>query len=423
MFLRMTIGLGILSASALSLSHPAMAEDPGPLQIFVSKEKQSLTVYEGGRAIATSKVSTGKSGHTTPSGVFSILEKRRHHASNIYANSPMPYMQRLTWSGIALHESGHVPNYSASHGCVRLPRGFAKSLFRMTERGAHVVITDAPVEPQAFSHPALFLPFSAAGDHQLLSDAELRPAMPGIFSQPVELALSTAMLPNVGASATAVLPEPPPLRILITRREPADVIRDVQEMLATLGFDAGTPDGRIGPVTRAAINAFKESREMPVDGTPVTPAFLSALYEAAGRGEPPLGKIMVRQKFEPLFEAAIEIREPHKALGTHFLTAIRIDRLRNDAEWQLTSLENDLGPETRKRLGITDPENVHGMDAAMAALDRISIPPDVRHRIGLVLAQGSSITISDTGLGMETGLGTDFITITRKASRSRSKKG
>ena len=92
------------------------AEDNRTLQIIVSRSKQTLTVYDDGKLIATSKVSTGKSGHETPTGIFSILEKRKYHESNIYSNAPMPWMQRLTWSGIALHE-GKVPNYPASHGC------------------------------------------------------------------------------------------------------------------------------------------------------------------------------------------------------------------------------------------------------------------------------------------------------------------
>ena len=84
----------------------------------IEKAEQTLTVYDGDQVIATSKVSTGKAGHTTPSGVFSILEKRKYHESNLYSNAPMPWMQRITWSGVALHESNSVPNYPASHGCV-----------------------------------------------------------------------------------------------------------------------------------------------------------------------------------------------------------------------------------------------------------------------------------------------------------------
>ena len=104
-----------------------------PVQILVSLPTQTMTVYKGGVEIATSRVSSGKPGHTTPSGVFSILQKKRMHYSNLYDNAPMPYMQRLTWSGVALH-AGRVPNYPASHGCIRMPQAFARQLFGVTTR-------------------------------------------------------------------------------------------------------------------------------------------------------------------------------------------------------------------------------------------------------------------------------------------------
>ena len=103
MFSRLVFGLGLLSATALV--HPALAADAArTLQIFVSKDKQSLAVYDGTEVVATSKVSTGKDGHTTPSGIFSVLEKQKYHESNLYSAAPMPFMQRLTWSGIAAAE-------------------------------------------------------------------------------------------------------------------------------------------------------------------------------------------------------------------------------------------------------------------------------------------------------------------------------
>lgn len=174
MSLRLRLMAGMLSASILAF--PALAADSRSLQILVSKSDQSLALYENGEIIATSKVSTGKAGHETPSGIFSILEKRKYHESNIYSAAPMPFMQRLTWSGIALHE-GKVPNYPASHGCVRLPSKFARSLFGDTRTGVHVIITDRPVSLRFVQHPALFSPRDDADDGKLLlSDVELRPA-------------------------------------------------------------------------------------------------------------------------------------------------------------------------------------------------------------------------------------------------------
>ena len=104
----------------------------GPLQIIVSLDKQQLTLYSGGEVIAHSRVSTGQRGHSTPTGVFSIIQKDRWHRSNIYDDAPMYFMQRITWSGVALHQ-GVVPNYPASHGCIRLPEAFAKQMWTHDE--------------------------------------------------------------------------------------------------------------------------------------------------------------------------------------------------------------------------------------------------------------------------------------------------
>ncbi len=114
--------------------------------IVVSKPTQQMYVFKDGALWATSPVSTGKRGHGTPAGVFPILQKRVHHRSNIYSNAPMPYMQRLTWRGIAIH-AGRVPGYPASHGCIRLPYGFAKSLFALTRADSTtVVVTNEAVQ-------------------------------------------------------------------------------------------------------------------------------------------------------------------------------------------------------------------------------------------------------------------------------------
>ncbi|WP_455854456.1 L,D-transpeptidase family protein [Ensifer canadensis] len=154
----MVLRFALTASVVVFLFSPAagFAGSNAPLQIIVSKNQQSLVVYDGDAVIATSAVSTGKAGHSTPTGIFSILEKRRHHKSNIYSNAPMPVMQRLTWSGIALHGSNHVPAYPASHGCVRLPSKFAASLFKMTSRGVHVLITDRQVSPTEVSSAVLF---------------------------------------------------------------------------------------------------------------------------------------------------------------------------------------------------------------------------------------------------------------------------
>ena len=123
----------------------------GEVEIVVSLPLQRAYVYRGGTLIGVSTVSTGQPGFETPVGSFNILQKRREHYSNRYNNAPMPFMQRLTWDGVALH-AGEIPDRPASHGCIRLPAGFARNLFAVTELGAAVHVTDlAPSAGEALA--------------------------------------------------------------------------------------------------------------------------------------------------------------------------------------------------------------------------------------------------------------------------------
>ncbi|MBA4776405.1 L,D-transpeptidase family protein [Agrobacterium salinitolerans] len=409
MSLRLRLMAGMLSASILAF--PALAADSRSLQILVSKSDQSLSLYENGEIVATSKVSTGKAGHETPSGIFSILEKRKYHESNIYSAAPMPFMQRLTWSGIALHE-GKVPNYPASHGCVRLPSKFAKSLFGDTRTGVHVIITDQPVSLRFVQHPALFQPRDDADDGKLLlSDVELRPATFDAALGTVEVAVNEKTQALKPAVKTR---EPSPLRILITRRGEREKVMDIQTMLSRLGFEAGAADGYTGEMTISAINGFKRWKGLKTTGPLLTDAFVTALYASAGEDHPLSGQIMVRQDFKPLFEAAIDIKDPEVALGTHFFEAVSVDRAAGNAEWNGVTLENHLPAAARKRLGISVTEPPGGFDQLSAVLGRLEIPAEIRSRIEQELSSGSSITVSDISHQLETGTGTDFITVTKE---------
>ncbi|MFT3674205.1 L,D-transpeptidase [Aestuariivirga sp.] len=128
----------------------------GPVIVIVSIPDQKVHVYRNGIRIAASSCSTGKPGHRTPTGVFKILQKDKFHRSSTYSNAPMPNMNRLTWSGIALH-AGNLPGYPASHGCVRLPMAFSERLFQVTRLGMTVVIADENSSPASVVHPGLVL--------------------------------------------------------------------------------------------------------------------------------------------------------------------------------------------------------------------------------------------------------------------------
>ena len=168
---------------------PERAPD-GPLLIVASTTEQVAYVYRNGIRIARSSVSTGRPGHRTPTGVFTILEKEVHHTSSIYKGAEMPYMERVTWGGIALH-AGNLPGYPDSHGCVRLPLEFSKLLFGVTMKGATVIIADEHSAPTETVHPGLF--FTQSGE-------ESEPEAAGQFewnpeksaSGPVSLLVSSA---------------------------------------------------------------------------------------------------------------------------------------------------------------------------------------------------------------------------------------
>ncbi|WP_027523902.1 L,D-transpeptidase family protein [Bradyrhizobium sp. Ec3.3] len=130
------------------------AKPQGPLVIAISIDRQRVTVYDSNGVFAESPVSTGMKGHPTPMGVFSVIQKHKFHHSNIYSGAPMPYMQRITWSGVAMH-AGVLPGYPASHGCIRMPMAFAVKMWNWTKMGARVIVTPGEMTPHSFSHPLL----------------------------------------------------------------------------------------------------------------------------------------------------------------------------------------------------------------------------------------------------------------------------
>ena len=126
----------------------------GPMLLLVNRTTQRLVVYRNGIPIGISTVSTGKPGHRTPTGVFTILQKQVEHYSSLYDSAPMPFMERLTWDGVALH-GGTLPGYAASHGCIRLPKAFAERLYGETRLGMTVVVTDKSELPRLAPGPQL----------------------------------------------------------------------------------------------------------------------------------------------------------------------------------------------------------------------------------------------------------------------------
>ena len=168
----------------------------GPMTVIVSLDEQRAYVYRNGLLVAVSTASTGKPGYETPTGVFTILQKDKDHRSSIYNNAPMPYQQRLTWSGVALHAGG-LPGYPESHGCVHLPSAFAQKLFDATTMGMTVVVSRTGSSPEALVHPTAVSPIhpltGAPGQGVLLGPSEqFRWEPEKSPTGPVSMVLSTA---------------------------------------------------------------------------------------------------------------------------------------------------------------------------------------------------------------------------------------
>jgi lipoprotein-anchoring transpeptidase ErfK/SrfK len=141
---------------ATAAAKETSANPQGPLIIAVSIAKQRVKIYDDKGVFAEAPVSTGMPGHPTPMGVFSVIQKHKFHHSNIYSDAPMPYMQRITWSGVAMH-AGVLPGYPASHGCIRVPMAFAVKMWNWTKMGTRVFVTPGEIAmPASFAHP--FLP-------------------------------------------------------------------------------------------------------------------------------------------------------------------------------------------------------------------------------------------------------------------------
>ena len=349
-------------------------KDGQPMTLIISLRDQKIDIYRGTLLIATSKVSTGMRGYTTKPGVFSILEKQRHHHSNMYSGAPMPWMQRLTRSGTALH-GGVVPGFPASHGCIRLPFSFAPKLFQITSIGDNVIVAEDGAEPTFFEHPNLFQP-PASPMQSVFMNADPAVSLDETSeSNPVTPAQS-AIKAGTTAVGTAVaqLQTTAPLRILITRKTKRDRIIDLQFALETLGYLKGQNfDGTVGKPTITAIKAFQKAEGLPVTGA-LTDDLIKKVFQIAGKAEPPEGRLFVRQRFREVLTSPISFRDPQQPLGTHLFTAMKFAPGDTKIQWIAMSLEGN------------DPR---------VALDWIEMPGEVRQKISERLTPGTSLIIAE----------------------------
>lgn len=414
------------------------AKPQGPIVIAISIDKQHLKIYDSNGLFAESPVSTGMRGHSTPMGVFSIIQKNKWHRSNIYSGAPMPYMQRITWSGIAMH-AGALPGYPASHGCIRMPMNFATRLWGWTRMGARVIVTPGEISPADFSSPHLVsrkpkatiadaarLPTEAAEKMELrltMSDKhdEVRTAdANGVMAQK-----SDAVVGEAPAASDA-----PKDQTTADDAAKADV-NDARPLAADVKTDPAADAIKAADVKTDAVKADKDQTRatetdkmvaatLPPEGAA---AFVGPVKPRTGHVAAYISrkdsKLYVRQNFEPLFETPVTIASSDRPLGTHVFT-VRTDK--DDPEtlrWSVVSLPTptrmargeDETPRPRNRKSPVAIEIVAPLLASTPeeALERITIPDDAMRRLASALAPGGSIILSDQGLGNETGRGTDFI--------------
>jgi hypothetical protein len=337
----------------------------GPFQIIVSIARQQATLYGQNGPIAQTSISTGVPAHPTPLGVFSVISKHKLHHSNIYSGAPMPYMQRITWSGIALH-AGPLPGYPASHGCIRLPQNFAVRLWSTTKVGARVIVPRAPAAPVEIAHPNLFAPKNPEEKIQPLASA----------AEPTDTAKLLAA--DIPAAARPVA---------------AMAMTQVTGSIAVLPRPLSEP-----PRQKSSVSVFVSRKQ---------------------------NRLFVRQGFVPLFDLPLTIAAPERPLGTHVFTAMALTENGAAMRWEVVSIPSSYPHQTdhaRTRAKKTPHDRreppaagstPQAASTAAEALDRITLPPEAVEQISALLSPGASLIVSDNALSDETGVDTEFVVLTR----------
>jgi lipoprotein-anchoring transpeptidase ErfK/SrfK len=403
------------------------APPKGPLIISIAIANQHLTVFDGNAAIAHAPVSTGMSGHPTPMGVFSVIQKQKWHQSNIYSGAPMPYMQRITWSGVAMH-AGILPGYPASHGCIRMPHDFAVRLYGLTKVGVRVFVTRNDVTPAPFADPHLFTPKPAEAtqaatpiDRQTQANVDGRVASTDMMiavadstpssdanSVSVPAANNAGKVDPARAPAAAVSSDPAP------KAQSAQAGSDASSPAETPQTTPGSPPGDVQPTGETSDVPLPLSRpQVP----PIKPGPISVFISKR------LHKLFVREGFDSVFSVDITVDNPERPLGTHVFTAADFTDDHSAMKWLVVSLppeavkkeERHADKGSHKHQEAKAPSEPQPPETAAGALARIEIPAEARERIAELLVPGSSVIVTDKDLGPETGQSgeTDFIVLTR----------
>src|SRR2546430_7532483 len=389
-----------------------------PIMAIVSIKSQQVTFYDADGWILRAPVSTGTRGGETPAGVFAVLERDKDHHSSLYDDAWMPNMQRITWNGIALH-GGPLPGYAASHGCVRMPYGFAEKLFERTRIGMRVIISPNDAEPVEFSHKALFVPnreaiaAAPARAEALAREAaeaaktanEAKKAAASATRETASLTSSLRKLEWLKTRADAELAYAGKALAAAKTDEAKARAEDLKQKAAAKSADLGTQLGTAKADAKSKLDTAAAAKETAKATQTRKADTAKAVSEAKLALEPAsmfisraTQKLYVRRNthkqwpdggevFDATIEVPVTIRNPDKRIGTHVFTAVA----RNDAGLRWTAVTIDNG------------------DDAKNALDRITIPQDVLDRIAPTALPRSSIAISDEPLSGEPNYRTHFV--------------
>jgi hypothetical protein len=392
-----------------------------PIMAIVSIKSQQVTFYDADGWIVRAPVSTGVKGRETPAGVFAVIEKDKDHHSTMYDDAWMPNMQRITWNGLALH-GGPLPGYAASHGCVRMPYGFAEKLFDKTRIGMRVIISPNDAVPAEFSHPALFQPNAQAIAAAPARAEPLAREAAAAVKAADETKKAAATAAREAASLTGALRK---LTLLKTRAD-AELVA-AEKALAAAKTDKAKAraeerkqkaDAKVAevakqietapPEAKSKLDAAAAAKDAAKAAETRKAAATKAAHEAKLALEPvsiyisrATQKLYVRRNthkpapdgggevFDTSIEVPVTIRDPGKRIGTHVFTAMA--RSGAGLRWSAVTIDNG--------------------DDAKYALDRITIPQDVLDRIAPTALPRSSIVISDEPLSAETNYRTEFVAV------------
>jgi hypothetical protein len=391
-----------------------------PIMAIVSIKSQQVTFYDAEGWILRAPVSTGVTGRETPAGVFAVIEKQKDHHSTMYDDAWMPNMQRITWNGIALH-GGPLPGYAASHGCIRMPYGFAERLFDKTRIGMRIIIAPNDAAPVDFSHPALFQPkadalaAAPARAEPLAREAEAaakaadeaKKAATTAARETASLNMALRKLERLKKNADAELAyadkvlagaktEQATVRAEVLKQKAMPKAADAATQLDTARADAKTKLDAAATAKDAAkaaeakrADTAKAASQAQLALEPVSIFISRATQKLYVRRDthkrvPDGGEV-----FDSSIEVPVTIRDPDRPIGTHIFTAMA----RNDAGLRWTAVTIDDG------------------DDAKDALDRITIPPEVLASIAPTAVPRSSIIVSDEPLSAETNYRTEFVAV------------